>query len=101
MDERPVRKSDTLDVLEVWIYGRFVKQRYISSPRDIDCNAELPAGRSDGHRPEPASIIFALASVLVEGQVSGWRPVAYVVGVSGLLLVSIPVPFKLGRVLNL
>jgi hypothetical protein len=42
-----------------------------------------------------------LASALVEGQVSGWRAVAYVVGVSGLLLVSIPVLFKVGRVLNL
>jgi hypothetical protein len=65
----------------LWTYLTFgymaanVKQRCISSPRDIDCNAELYAGRSDGHRPEPASIISALASALVEGRVSGWRPV--------------------------
>lgn len=49
----------------------------------------------------PPVLSLLLASALVEGHVSGWRPVAYVVGVSGLLADSIQVLFKLGRVLNL
>ena len=44
---------------------------------------------------------FLLVLALLEGQVSGWRAIAYVLGVSGLLLVSVLVLFKLGRLLHL
>jgi len=36
-----------------------------------------------------------------EGYVSGWKAVEYSVGVAGLLLLSIPVLFRLGEVLGL
>jgi hypothetical protein len=49
------------------------------------------------------SLLVVLA--LKEGYVSGWRAAEYSVGVTGLLVLSIPVLFKLGallgRVLNL
>ncbi len=43
------------------------------------------------------SLLVVLA--LREGYVSGWKAVGYAVGVSGLLLLSIPVLFKLGSAL--
>ena len=45
--------------------------------------------------------VLSLLVVLAvrEGYVSGWKAVEYAVGVSGLLLLSIPVLFKLGRAL--
>lgn len=45
------------------------------------------------------SLLVVLA--LREGYVSGWEAVAYSVCVPGLLLLSIPALFKLGKVLNL
>ena len=45
------------------------------------------------------SLLLMLA--LVERQVSGWRAVAYGVGVPGLLLLSIPALFQLGKALVL
>jgi hypothetical protein len=45
------------------------------------------------------SLLVVLA--LKEGYVSGWKAVAFSIGVSAVLLLSIPVLFKLGRVLNL
>ena len=44
---------------------------------------------------------FLVASALAERQVSGWKAVTYGAGVSGLLLLSLPVLFKLGRSLKL
>jgi hypothetical protein len=35
-----------------------------------------------------------------EGYVSGWKSIAFCVGVSGAAVASIPALFKLGRVLN-
>lgn len=45
------------------------------------------------------SLLVVLA--LREEYVSGWKAPAYSVGVAGLLLLSIPARFKLGRVLDL
>jgi hypothetical protein len=45
------------------------------------------------------SLLVVLA--LKEGYVSGWKAVAYSVIVAGLGTLSIPVLFKLGRILNL
>lgn len=47
--------------------------------------------------------VLSLLAVLAirEGYVSGWRAAAYCAGVSGLLLLSIPALFKLGKILNL
>jgi hypothetical protein len=44
---------------------------------------------------------FLTASALAERQVSGWKAAAYGVGVPSLLLLSLPLLFKLGRRLNL
>ena len=44
---------------------------------------------------------FLVASALSERQVSGWKAVAYAVGVPALLLLSLVVLFKPGRFLNL
>jgi hypothetical protein len=44
---------------------------------------------------------FLAASAITERQVSGWEAVAYGAGVPGLLLLSIPTLFRLGRSLNL
>jgi hypothetical protein len=47
--------------------------------------------------------ILSLLVVLAirEGYVSGWKAVAYLVGVAGMLLASIQILFKMGRSLNL
>jgi hypothetical protein len=44
---------------------------------------------------------FLVASALAERQISGWKAVAYGAGVPGLLLLSLPALFKLGKALNL
>lgn len=46
--------------------------------------------------------VLSLLVVLAvrEGYVSGWKAAGYAVGVSGLLLLSIPVLFKLGKALT-
>jgi hypothetical protein len=46
-------------------------------------------------------LFFLVASVLTERRVLGWKAVAYGAGVPGLLLLSIPVLFRLGRTLKL
>jgi hypothetical protein len=47
-------------------------------------------------------VLFLLVVLaLREGYVSGWRAVAYSVGVAALLLMSIPALFKLGKLLSL
>lgn len=47
--------------------------------------------------------VFSLLIVLAlrQGYVSGWKAAAYFAGVAGLLLLSIPALFKLGKALNL
>jgi hypothetical protein len=45
------------------------------------------------------SLLVVLA--LGEGYVSGWKAAAYAVGVAGILVLSIPALFKLGKILNL
>jgi hypothetical protein len=45
------------------------------------------------------SLLMVLA--LRQGYVSGWKAVTYSAGVAGLLLLSIPALFKLGKTLNL
>jgi hypothetical protein len=45
------------------------------------------------------SLLVALA--IREGYVSGWKSVAYSVGVAGMLLASIQILFKTGKILNL
>ena len=45
------------------------------------------------------SLLVVLA--LRQGYVSGWKAAAYSLGVAGILLLSIPALFKLGRSLNL
>jgi hypothetical protein len=42
-------------------------------------------------------VVYALR----EGYVSGWKAVAYCVGVGGALVASLPALFRLGKVLNL
>jgi len=44
---------------------------------------------------------WLLVLALLEQQVSGWKAVAYALGVPGLLLLSLPALFKLGKALNL
>jgi len=44
---------------------------------------------------------FLVVSALAERQVSGWSAIAYGTGLPGLLLLSLPALFKLGRSLNL
>jgi hypothetical protein len=46
-------------------------------------------------------LYLLLKLALEEGYVSAWKAAAYSVGVVGLLLLSIPTLFKLGKVLNL
>jgi hypothetical protein len=45
------------------------------------------------------SLLVVLA--LREGYVSGWKAVAYSIGVAGILLASIQILFKTGKILNL
>jgi hypothetical protein len=47
--------------------------------------------------------VLSLLAVLAlrEGYVSGWKSVAFCVGVSGALVASIPALFKLGKILHL
>jgi hypothetical protein len=45
------------------------------------------------------SLLMVLA--LREGYVSGWKAVAFCIGVSGVLVASIPALFKFGKVLHL
>ena len=45
------------------------------------------------------SLLVVLA--LREGYVSGWKAVAYSIGVAGILLASIQILFKTGKLLNL
>jgi hypothetical protein len=45
------------------------------------------------------SLLMVLA--LMEGYVSGWKAVAFCIGVSGVLVASIPALFKFGKVLHL
>jgi hypothetical protein len=45
----------------------------------------------------PLLLVFAFQ----EGYVSGWKAVAYAVGVAAMLLASIQLLFKIGRILNL
>jgi hypothetical protein len=42
-------------------------------------------------------VVFAIR----EGYVSGWKATAYSVGVAGMLLASIQILFKIGKILNL
>jgi hypothetical protein len=57
MAERQVGRSDTLDVLDVWIYGCGISQRSIARGY-IDCDAQLHARCRDGRGRESASVIF-------------------------------------------
>jgi hypothetical protein len=47
--------------------------------------------------------VLSLLMVLAvrEGYVSGWKAAAYSAGVAGMLLASIPILFKSGKMLNL
>ena len=101
MAQRAVGKAVDLDLLGIRIHSGHAGQCLGSPHRAIRSHPEIPASRRNRGGGEPAVLSTLAMLALREGYVSGWKAVAYSLIVSGLLLLSIPGLFGLGKALQL